>query len=57
MTFIRYIVVYFTFGIPDCVHYNEDLVISRFSSIPFANFGRAEEYRSLYRGFRYIEVR
>ena len=27
---IRYIEVYFTFGLLDCVRYNEDFVISRF---------------------------
>ena len=35
MTFIRYIGVYVTFGLLDCVRYNEDLVISRFCSIHF----------------------
>ena len=30
MTFIRYIGVNFTFGLLDCVRYNEDFVISRF---------------------------
>ena len=30
MTFIRYIGVDFTFGLLDCVLYNEDFVISRF---------------------------
>ena len=30
MTFIRYIGVDFTFGLLDCVRYNEDFVISRF---------------------------
>ena len=29
MTFIRYIGVDFTFGVLDCVRYNEDFVISR----------------------------
>ena len=29
MTFIRYIGVDFTFGLLDCVRYNEDFVISR----------------------------
>ena len=39
----------YTFGLPDCVRYNEDFVISRFCSIHFTcNFCRAEEYRSLY---------
>ena len=30
MTFIRYIRVDFTFGLPDCVRYNGDFIISRF---------------------------
>ena len=30
MTFIRYIGVDFTFGLLDCVRYNEEFVISRF---------------------------
>ena len=30
MTFIRYIGMDFTFGLLDCVRYNEDFVISRF---------------------------
>ena len=33
--FIRYIGVDFTFGILDCVYYNEDFVILRFCSIHF----------------------
>ena len=40
MTFIRYIGVEFTFGLLDCVRYNEDFVTF------YCNFGRAEEYRS-----------
>ena len=35
MTFIRYIGVDFTFGLFDCVRYNEDFVISRSCSIHF----------------------
>ena len=35
MTFIRYIGVDLTFGLLDCVRYNEDFVISRFCSIHF----------------------
>ena len=35
MTFIHYIRVDFTFGLLDCVCYNEDFVISRFCSIHF----------------------
>ena len=35
LTFIRYIEVYFTFGLLDCVRYNEDFVKSRFYFIHF----------------------
>ena len=35
MTFIRYIGVDFTFGLLDCVRYDEDFIISRFCSIHF----------------------
>ena len=35
MTFIRYIGEDFTFGLLDCVRYNEDIAISRFCSIQF----------------------
>ena len=35
MTFIRYIGLDFTFGLFDCVRYNEDFVISSFCSIHF----------------------
>ena len=35
LIFIRYIEVYFTFALVDCVRYNEDLVKSRFCSIHF----------------------
>ena len=53
MTSIRYIGVDFTFGLLDCVRYNEDFVMSRFGYIEvlfhefYCNFGRAEEYHSL----------
>ena len=64
MTFIRYIGIDFTFGLLDCVRYNEDFVILRFVKSRFCpihvtvlNFGRGKEYRSFYRGLRYIEVR
>ena len=58
LTFVRYIGVYYTFGILDFVRNNEDFALSRFFPINFyGNFGRAEEYRSLYRGLRYTEVR
>ena len=61
MTFIRYIRVDFTFEPLDCVRYIVDFVTSRFVTEVlfhtfYCNFGRAEEYRSLYRGLRYIEV-
>ena len=51
MTFIRYIAVDFTFGVIDCVRYIEVL----FHTF-YCNFGRAEEYRSLYRGLRYKDI-
>ena len=35
LTFLRYIRVYHTFGLLDCVRYNEDIAISRFCSIHF----------------------
>jgi len=35
LTFPRYILVCYTFGLQDCVRYNEDFVISRFCSINF----------------------
>ena len=54
LTFIRHIEVYFTFAFLDCVRYNEDFVTYSFV---ISRFGRAEENGSLYRGFRYIEVR
>ena len=36
LIFIRYIEVYFTFALVDCVRYNDDFVKSRFCSIHFA---------------------
>ena len=58
LIFIRYIEVYFTFALVDCVRYNEDFVKST-GSVPYIlrSFGRTEENRSLYRGLRYIDVR
>ena len=35
VTFIRYMEVNFTFGLVDCVRYNEDFVKSRFCCIHF----------------------
>ena len=58
LTFIRYIEVYFTFGLLDCVRYKEDFVksrfvISRFCSIHFTViFAGLKRTRSLYRGLR-----
>ena len=50
----------FYVGLQDCVRHNEDFVllrfvVSRFSHTIYCNFDRAEEYRSLYRGFGYKE--
>ena len=52
----------FYVGLQDCVRFNEDFVllrfvVSRFLHRVYCNFGRAEEYRSLYRGIGYKEVR
>ena len=47
-------IVDFTFGLLDCVRYNEDFITSRFVKSRFCSihftvtFGGAEEYRSLY---------
>ena len=57
MTFISYTRVAFTFGVLDCVRYIEVRHIEGLFHTFYCNFGRAEEYRSLYRGLRYIEVR
>ena len=62
LIFIRYIEVYFTFGLLDCVRYNEDFVISKFVISRFCSkhftviLARLKKNRSLYRGLRYIEV-
>ena len=53
MTIICYIGVDFTFGLLDCVRYNEDFVISRFCSIHFTVTLAGLKNR----GLRYIEVR
>ena len=60
--FLLYIGEYFTFGLLDRVHYNEDVVLSRFvlsrfSHTIYCTFGRAEEYRSLYQGLAHKDVR
>ena len=62
LTFLRYIGEYFTFGLMDRVRYNEDFVVSRFVisrllHTNYCNFRRAEEYRSLYRGLGYKDIR
>ena len=63
ITFIRYIGVDFTFGLLDCVRYNEDCVISRFviSRFCYVHFtvtlAGLENIVRYYRGLRYIEVR
>ena len=51
ITFVRYIGVYYTFGLLDCVRYIEVL-----SHTFYCNFGWAKEYRWLYRELGYIEV-
>ena len=57
LTFVRYIEVYFTIALLDCVRYNEDFVKSRFCSIHFtvilAGLKKIVHYSprtSLYRG-------
>ena len=54
MTFIRYNGVDFTFGVLDCVRYNEDFVISRFCSTHFtvtlAKLKNIVRYTELYKG-------
>ena len=57
MTFICYIEVDFTFGLLDCVRYNEDFVISRFCPIRFTvtlaglkNIVRYTDYFVIMRG-------
>ena len=62
LTFIRYIEVYFTFGLLDCVRYNEDFVksrfvISRFYSIHFTVILAGLKKLVRYTEDCYIEVR
>ena len=49
---IRYIEVYFTFGLPDYVRYIEVRYIEVLFHTFYCNFGRDLEYRSLYGGLR-----
>ena len=57
-TVIRYIEVYFTFGLLDYVRYIKEFAKSRFRYIEvlfhtfYYNFGRDVDFRSLYRGLR-----
>ena len=57
LTFVRYIELYYTFGLLDCVCYTKVHYIEVLSHTIYCNFGWAEEYRSLCRGLRYEEVR
>ena len=56
-SFVRYVGVYYTWGLLDCARYDEDFVISRFFPIHVTVTLAGLEYRSSYRGLRYIEVR
>ena len=57
LTFIRlYIEVYFTCNGGLSSLLKDDFNGGSVFHIFYRNFGRAEENRSLYRGFRYIEV-
>ena len=60
--FIRYIEVYFTFALMDCVCYKEDFIKSsfikyRFCSIHLTVILAMLKKKKLYRGLCYIEVR
>ena len=58
LTFVRYIGVYFTFGLLDCIRYNKDFVISRFFPVYFTVTlaGLKSIGRRTGRGLHYIEV-
>ena len=58
LTFVRYIGVYFTFGLLDCIRYNKDFVISRFFPVYFtvSLAGLKSICRHTGRGLPYIEV-
>ena len=58
LTFVRYIGVYYTFGLPDCIRYNKDFVISRFFPTYFTVTlaGLKSIGRHTGRGLHYIEV-
>ena len=58
LTFVRYIGVYFTFGLLDCIRYNKDFVISRFFPVYFtvSLAGLKSIGRHTGRGLHYIEV-
>ena len=55
LTFIRYIEVYFTFGLVDCVRYKEGFVISRFLISRFCSIHFALILAVLKRIVRYTE--
>ena len=58
LTFVRYIGVYYTFGLPDCIRYNKDFAISRFFPTYFTVTlaGLKSIGRHTGRGLHYIEV-
>ena len=55
LTFIRYIEVYFTFGLLDCVRYNEDFVKSRFVILRFYSIHFTVILAGLKKHVRYTE--
>ncbi len=55
LTFIRYIEVYFTFELLDCVRYNEDFVKSRFVISKFCSIHFTVILAGLKKIVRYTE--
>ena len=55
MTFIRYIGVDFTFGLLNCVRYNEDFVISSFVKLRFCSIHFTVSLAGLKNIVRYTE--
>ena len=55
LTFIRYYEVYFTFGLVDCVRYEEDFVTSRFVISRFCSIHFTVILTGLKRIVRYTE--
>ena len=55
MTFIRYIEANFTFGLVDCVRYNEDFVKSRFVTLRLSSIHFTVILAGLKKIVRYTE--